>query len=130
MLVSGRYRDPSVVLPNKVPLVAGYTRVISNPKPRRLHKGVLNQMFWQLNSLKTALLLLRCSISRCTWEKRWFKDVTGHWANQPIDWSARDLVYTGVVPFSRREYHGETSIGFEPSIDTRKQLGEKSVLRP
>lgn len=34
-------------------------------------------------------------------------------------------MYTGVVPFSKKEYHGETSIGFRPRIDTHKQLGDK-----
>lgn len=124
-MVSGRYRDPNVVRPEDVPLSSGMVRVIPPNRPTRVHRGMLQHIWWQLNSIKTILFLFRCGISRVVWEKRWLRYVMEHWSNEPIRWRSLDMVYTGVAPFSRKEYHGETSIGFRPRINTHKQLGDK-----
>lgn len=64
MVVSGRYRDPSIVRPWDVPLTGGFVRAVPPPRPTRLHRGMLNKIWWQLNSVKIMIFLFRCGISR------------------------------------------------------------------
>lgn len=71
------------------------------------------EIFWTLNSYKAILFLVKTKTSRARWERNWNHFITDTWKTEHVDWSDRTQIYTAVVPFSRKEYIGETIVGLE-----------------
>lgn len=117
-LVTGRYAEARWVLKDDLPM---YGALVCPREPRRnkrCSRGDLFEVYWQVNIFKVIVHLMRCAHSYHRYEQKWLSYILQSWSENEVDWSANNLVYTGVVPGTRDEYHGEARIGIRRRVQT------------
>jgi hypothetical protein len=92
-------------------------------KMRNLTIGQMWDVYFHLNRMKVTTYVEKCKVSKCRWERRWLgflEDVLSEGeAGNPemsVRQDALNIVYWCVLPWSRREYIGQTKRGLRHRV--------------
>lgn len=92
-------------------------------KVRKMAVKEFWDMYFFVNMMKVRTYMVKLKATRSRWEKKWYKQITECWEEGSVDsqgtevrWGTDNLLYCGVMPWTKRAYIGETARGFRVRI--------------
>ena len=96
---------------------------------RRMTRAKLWDLYFQVNKLKVWVFYLHPASSRVKRERRLAEYLAETWEEGGFSWEDKDIIYMGVVPFSRYEYVGESKLGLHARARTQTNQTQRRTGR-